>query len=105
MAIVLDSSASVTQEEFARIKKFASDLAKHFKISKDRTRVAAFSFSQYVHTGRNFNDEASMESVLKAIEGLPYEGSSTRIDFALEKLLGQTFTKVGGARNRDQGTH
>ena len=104
MAIMLDSSASVTQEEFAKIKRFASDLAKHFKISKDKTHVAAFTFSQYVHTGRDFNDEPSMDSVLKAIEGLPYEGSATRLDFALEKVLGQTFTKDGGARDPDKGT-
>ena len=105
MVILLDSSASVTEDDFATIKKFAANLVKHFQISKDKTNVAAMSFSQYVHTGRNFNDAVSQGAVVKAIEELPYEGSTTRLDFALEKLLGETFNKVHGARIPNKGIY
>ena len=103
LAVVLDSSASVTEAKFAKVKKFAADLVKHFEISKDRTSVAALAFSQYIHTGRKFSDDPSQKSVLKAIDGLTYEGSFTRLDFALQELQDLTFNKAQGARSYDKG--
>ena len=103
MVILLDGSASVKEDDFAATKKFAADLVKHFEISKDRTNVAALSFSQYVHTGRNFKDKASQESVLKAIDGLSYEGSFTRLDNALGNIQDVTLNKDQGARSYDRG--
>ena len=105
LAVVLDCSASVTEAKFAKFKKFAIDLVKHFEISKDWTIVAALAFSQYVHTGRKFSDDASQESVLKAIDGLTYEGSFARLDFALQELQDKTFNKAQGARSYDKGKH
>ncbi|XP_073247508.1 matrilin-2-like [Porites lutea] len=98
LAILVDCSASVTEDQFAASKEFASKLVKHFDISKKRANVAAISFSQYVHTKQDFKDDTSRESVLKAIDGLFYEGSLTRLDFALETLQGRTFNKAYGAR-------
>ena len=103
MVILLDSSAGVEEDVFAATKKFAADLIRHFEISKDRTNVATLSFSQYVQTGRNFGDKASQESVLKAIDGLKYEGSFTRLDFALQRIQDITFSKDHGARSYDKG--
>ena len=52
LAILVDCSASVTEDQFAATKEFAAELVKHFDISKERANVAAISFSQYVHTKR-----------------------------------------------------
>ena len=104
MVILLDSSASVTEETFNATKKFAAELIKHFDISKDRTNVAVMSFSQYVHTERNFNDDTSEQSVMKAIDGLTYEGSFTRLDFALQRIQDETFNEDHGARYSNKGT-
>ena len=104
MAILVDCSASVTEDQFAASKEFASKLVKHFDISKKRANVAAISFSQYVHTKKDFKDDTSRESVLKAIDGLYYEGSLTRLDFALETLQARTFNKAYGARAPSKGT-
>lgn len=81
-----------------------SGLVNHFKISKEKTNVAVLSFSQYISKGRSFNDEPSKEAVSKAIYRLSYEGSFTRLDFALEILFGETFRKENGARSHDKGT-
>ena len=104
MVILLDSSASVTEETFDATKKFAAELIKHFDISKDRTNVAVMSFSQYVHTGRNFNDDTSQQSIMKAIDGLTYEGSFTRLDYAFQTIQDETFNKDHGARSSNKGT-
>ena len=103
MAILLDGSASVTEDQFTATKKFATGLVKHFKISKEKTNVAVLSFSQYISKGRSFKDEPSKEAVSKAIDRLSYEGSLTRLDFALETLFGETFRKENGARSHDKG--
>ncbi|XP_015775073.1 PREDICTED: uncharacterized protein LOC107353259 isoform X1 [Acropora digitifera] len=103
MVILLDSSASITRDQFADSKRFASDLVKHFEISKDRTNVAAVSFSQYTHVARNFSEDPSREAVLKAIDSLQYEGSLSRLDLALETLLGETLDKKQGGRTHENG--
>lgn len=103
LAVLLDSSASVTEHKFALFKEFVADLMKHFEISKEMTNVAALSFSQYVYPGRKFNEDSSRDSILKAIKGLRYEGSFTRLDIALQKLQDVTFRKAQGARSDDKG--
>ena len=104
MVILLDSSASVTEETFDATKKFVAELIKHFDISKDRTNVAVMSFSQYIHTGKNFNDDTSEQSVMKAIDRLTYDGSFTRLDFALKTIQDKTFNKDHRARSSNKGT-
>ncbi|KAJ7394354.1 hypothetical protein OS493_000160 [Desmophyllum pertusum] len=99
MVILLDSSASVPEDVFETTKKFASDLVKRFDTSKDRAHVAVLSYSQYVHTERRFDDDPSQESILKAIDGVNYEGSFSRLDSALDILHNKIFKKKHGARS------
>ena len=99
MVLLLDSSASIPEDVFERTKKFASDLIKHFDISKDKSNVAVLSYSQYVHVQRKFDDVTSQESVLKAIDGASYEGSFTRLDSALDIVYNKIFNKMQGARS------
>lgn len=105
MAILLDSSASVPEEVYEKTKKFAADLVKHFNISRDKGNVAVVSYSQYVHAWRRFNDKVSAESILKAIDGASYEGSTTRLDFALEFIQYKLFNKAQGARSSKTGNN
>ena len=100
MVLLLDSSASVTRDQFSASKKFAADLVKHFEISRNKTNVAAISFSQYTHVGRKFMEDSSKEAILKAIDALIYEGSFSRLDTALETLLESKFE---GARPHESG--
>ena len=65
--------------------------------------MAAVSFSQYTHVARNFSEDPSREAVLKAIDSLQYEGSLSRLDLALETLLGETLDKKQGARTHENG--
>ena len=103
MVILLDSSASVPEDVFETTKKFASDLVKRFDTSKDRAHVAVLSYSQYVHTERRFDDDPSQESILKAIDGVNYEGSFSRLDSALDILHNKIFKKKHGARSSRNG--
>ena len=103
MAILLDSSASLQEKVFDATKTFASDLVKHFDISKDKVKMAVVSYSQYVHIQKRFCDESTQEAVLKAIDGICYEGSFTRLDSALQVVHNSIFTTEGGARSCDKG--
>ena len=103
MALLLDSSASLSEKVFDATKTFASDLVKHFDVSQDKVKMAVVSYSQYVHIERRFFDEPTQESVLKAIDGVCYEGSFSRLDSALDVVLNKIFKKEGGARSCDKG--
>lgn len=103
MVILVDSSASITRAQFADAKKFASDLVKHFEISRNKTNVVALAFSQRIQIGRKFSDNTSKEAVLKVIDGLSYEGSSTRLHSALTRVNEQILYRFQGARFYDKG--
>lgn len=98
MVILMDGSGSVTMDQFKVGKKFVADLIKHFDISKEKTNVAMASYSQYTHTGRTFNDKTSRESVLKAVDELPYEGAASRLDFGFDLIEFKLFDAKNGAR-------
>lgn len=103
MVILLDSSGSVSEEVFGKTKKFARDLVKLFDISKEKTNVAILTYSQYVRELRRFDDEVSIESVLRAIDRARYEASFSRLDSALENVRYKIFKKEQGARSSSKG--
>lgn len=105
MVFLLDGSGSVTMDQFKIAKKFVTDLVKHFDISKEKTNVAVASYSQYVHTARTFNDDASRESVLKVVDELRYEGAASRLDFGFDLLEFKLFDTKTGARTSDKGQY
>lgn len=102
MVILLDRSASITREQFADAKKFASDLVKHFDISRSKTNVVVLAFSQTIQIGRKFSDDTTTATVLKAIDGLNYEGSSTKLHTALTLVNEQILYRFQGARFYDK---
>ena len=105
MGILLDSSASISKQQFQIVKKFAADLVKHFDISKDKTNVAVASFSQYAHSARTFKDKVSQESVLKAIDEVNYEGAASRLDIGFDVLQFKLFDTQNGVRDSNKGRY
>ena len=103
MVILIDGSGSVTIDQFKIGKKFVADLIKHFDISKEKTNVAMASYSQYTQTGRTFNDKTSRESVLRALDELPYEGAASRLDFGFDLIEFELFDAKNGARTGSKG--
>ena len=103
MVVLMDGSGSISMDQFKIGKKFVADLVKHFDISKEKTNVAMASYSQYTHTGRTFNDETSRESVLKAVDKLPYEGAASRLDFGFDRMESELLDAKNGARTNSKG--
>ena len=104
MVILLDSSGSITRKQFRMEKKFASDLIKHFEISKEKTNVALAAFSQYTRTTRTFQNDVSEELVSKAIGKLRYEGAASRLDLGFDVVKFSLFNTENGARVTNKGT-
>ncbi|KAJ7331173.1 hypothetical protein OS493_020876 [Desmophyllum pertusum] len=75
----------------------------HNKIDLELTNVAVASYSQYVHKGRTFDDDTTRQSVLKAIDGLRFEGAASRLDFGFDIVEFELFDTKNGARasNKD----
>lgn len=103
MVILLDSSGSITRKQFRMEKKFASDLIKHFEISKEKTNVALAAFSQYTRTTRTFQNDVSEELVSKAIGKLRYEGAASRLDLGFDVVKFSLFNTENGARVTNKG--
>ena len=105
MVFLLDSSGSITRQQFEIAKKFSADLVKHFDISKEKTNVAVATYSQYAHTTRTFENHASQELALKAIWGLSYEGAASRLDLGLDLVKSTLFDTQKGARPTNKGRY
>ena len=103
MVILVDGSGSITRKQFKIAQNFAAGLVKHFDISKEKTNVAVASYSQYTHIGRTFQEHASQESVLTAINNLKYEGAASRLDFGFGLVEFKLFDTQYGSRPSKKG--
>ncbi|KXJ15928.1 von Willebrand factor A domain-containing protein 2 [Exaiptasia diaphana] len=99
LAIVIDASASMGEENFAKSKAFARDLLSHFDISEEATHVSLSYFSFYTHLVTAFDDEdSSVATMYKELKKMRYEGSFTNLAKTATGLRYKVFSKDRGAR-------
>ena len=98
LAIMLDASASIGKENFNMAKDFAKTLARRFEISKDKVRLSAISFSQFINISPKFSDNYDRESIEDTLSKHLLEGSSTGTGKTLEAVNAEVFSANGGAR-------
>jgi hypothetical protein len=90
LLFLLDSSWSVTQDEFKQEKKLVSHLAKAFKVSPDYTRAGAITYSDTASLDIPLEKHSDIGSFGTDVDGLPYKGGRKRIETALQ-LASDTF--------------
>ena len=99
LAIVLDASASIGEENFKRGKDFAKRLIKRFTISKDKVQVSVIAYSQYINIASRFNDNNDEKSLDNTLDNIVYEASSSGTGKTLEAVNFEVFTEKSGARS------
>ena len=99
---VLDSSGSVGDENFIKIKDFINAVIRDFDIDKGRMRVGALRFSDGVVPQFFMDDYTKRADILKAITRVDYIGGTTNTAGALKILREEMFKPGRGAR---QGTN
>lgn len=90
LLFLVDSSWSVTQEEFNKEKQLVNNLAKAFKVSPEYTRAGAIVYSNSAELKIPFGKHSNVESFSNDVNGISYIGGRKLIDNALQ-LASDTF--------------
>ena len=99
LAFVIDSSRSIPREDFKLQMQFVNDIVSFLDVNAEDTRVAAVSFSNYLHPEFLFNTYSTKEDVLKAIGEIEHsQGDATRTYLALEHTHNVIYNPGNGER-------
>ena len=92
LVFVVDASGSIGAENFTRMREFIKDVVQDFKIGSDATRVGLVLFASPARVEFNFNNFTDKQSLLRAVDALPYLSGGTSTYLALQLLTRQAFT-------------
>ncbi|KAJ7380123.1 hypothetical protein OS493_010834 [Desmophyllum pertusum] len=95
---LLDSSASIGETSYQKMKDFIKAVANSFIIEPGRTCAAVIQYSTAPTTAIRFSDHPSNADFNAAVDALPYLRGETRIDKALQLASTELQTKRSGAR-------
>ena len=91
VAFLIDSSRSITQSDYTKMKTFVASLAEKFQISPSGSRAAVVLYSTDATVSFTFGTYTSPETFRKAVMDLKHERGSTRIDLALREAYYSLF--------------
>ena len=103
LAIILDSSASIDEDNFNLAKDFAKRLLKRFTISPDNSRVSIVSYSQCTNILSRFSDEQDERKLEHILRNNVYEGSSTATGKTIQAVNFEVFSSKFGSRIGNPG--
>ena len=103
LAILLDASASIGDENFKLAKDLVKNLARRFEVSRDKVRVCVISYSQHINIFPTFSDYQDEKSIENNLEKHFFEGSSTGTGKTLEAVNFEVFSEKAGARIKRPG--
>lgn len=98
IAIVLDSSSSVTEPNFQLMLDFAKRIIYHARVDTGHQRLAALSFSSDVHVNFYLKDHSSRAAAYWAMDRIRYRLGSSNLGDALRTLRNEVFTPANGDR-------
>lgn len=99
MAFVVDSSTSLSPEDFERAKQFASDVVGQFTVSPNDVRVAFVTYSSGFRANFDFQRYALTADVQKAILAVQKVEGGTDTHLALKYAADSLFTVQAGSRS------
>lgn len=98
IAFLLDSSGSIGEPNYRKMKDFVKAVANTFIIRSGKTLAALILYGDTATTAIRFSDHASNVDFNAAVDVLPYLGGETRIDKALQLASTELLTERSGAR-------
>ena len=97
VAFIIDSSGSIGEIDYLKQKNFVKEAAKSFGLAPDQSRAAIVLYSTTASVQARFGQYNTTEEFAKAVDALPYEKGSTRIDRALDLAATDIFPKARGS--------
>ncbi|XP_062597477.1 uncharacterized protein LOC134258895 [Saccostrea cucullata] len=92
LVLLVDSSNSLSQDDFTRAKLFMNQIVDSFNIASDKTRVSVVTYSNNPHIEFYLNSYTSKSPLKSAIQNLPFRPGSTNTAGALQTAVSNVFT-------------
>ncbi|XP_028390676.1 collagen alpha-2(I) chain-like [Dendronephthya gigantea] len=104
LAIVLESSRNLEENDFRKVKMFAKDLVQALNVDNSQTEIALLSYSDTVKTHFEFKKYKGIlnkeRNIIRAIDRVSYSGDTNiAAHFALRRAHRKLFTTAGGSRS------
>ena len=101
MAIVVDTSSSVSRRNFDIVKTFLNQLVSGLPVSNRMTHVSVIRYNHRPYLDWDFrsNNAQYLPALREAIRKLRYKGGGTWTDKALELAAAKVFKPSGGERS------
>ena len=96
--IILDSSTSVGDDNYNKMKSFCKDFLKNADLDSGNVRVGIVSYSTGVHIEFNLNTYSTSKDIIAAIDAIPYRYGSTNTADGLRTMRTQMYTAANGDR-------
>ena len=99
VVFVIDTSGSIGFSNFQLIREFTANITTELIRNSTRSSVGVILFDSNAHIQFSLQTYTSLNSLLSAINNLPYSGGGTDTDEALTLLLSTAQNGVLGLRN------
>ena len=99
LAFVVDTSGSITDENFKKQQDFVKVLASAFDPNLAKHQLGLISYSSNAQMEVSFQEKADRKEFEQAVERIKHTKGRTRIDKALKLASSQLFTSSGGSRS------
>ncbi|KAK6194719.1 hypothetical protein SNE40_000299 [Patella caerulea] len=87
LMFIVDSSSSLSRDDFDRAKLFVKNVIEEFTISSTKTRVGVIRYSSQVYQAASFSSPQNKASIEGLIDKLSYESGKTATASALDAAL------------------
>eukprot|EP00111_Clytia_hemisphaerica_P009100 TCONS_00026700-protein len=105
IAFLIDSSRSVTQEDFQRQKEFIREIVSEFPVGPEKSLVGVIKYGMGANVEIRFSDYTDEKMLLERVDRLQHSAATeSRLDEALQLAQDRLFTREAGARIGDQKT-
>ena len=103
LALIVDSSGSISSKNWIRLKEFLRNIINEFDIGPDAVRVAIIVYSTRPKIELKFNEiqgsQLTAAAVIRKIDGMKHQRGATFIDKALRMAERKIFVKRNGMRD------
>jgi len=102
LAFVVDTSGSISDENFKKQKDFIKVLASSFDPILAEHQLGLISYSSDAQMEVSFQDKADRKEFEQAVDLIPHTKGRTRLDKALKLASSRLFTEIGRASWRER---
>ncbi|XP_015805075.3 collagen alpha-6(VI) chain isoform X1 [Nothobranchius furzeri] len=98
IVFLVDGSTSIGMDSFQEVRRFLRSIVSGLDIGPDNVRVGLAQYSDETYQEFLLKDHLDAQSLLAAVDSLPYRSGGTETGKAIDFLLSQYFTEEAGSR-------